>query len=128
MIPKLLMKGDQGHGAFAPHFPPDPSRFAPIIPQYHVNQFVPTNVVMQATSDIDSLLQVHRRKMLRRAANRRSAQQSRARKKVKTPTTTPSDFFCLFIYLFFWMSFLPFLALYCSFRFLDDAFTIVVRR
>ena len=44
--------------------------------------FVASTAVMQATSDIDSLLQVHRRKMLRRAANRRSAQQSRARKKV----------------------------------------------
>ena len=31
---------------------------------------------------IDSALQVHRRKMLRRAANRKSAQLSRARKKV----------------------------------------------
>jgi hypothetical protein len=73
MIPKLLMKGEPGLG-FGPQF----------MPQYHVNQFVPPlNVVMQATSEIDSLLQVHRRKMLRRAANRRSAQQSRARKKVK---------------------------------------------
>jgi len=34
-------------------------------------------------NDVDSLLQNHRRKMLRRAANRRSAQLSRARKKVK---------------------------------------------
>ena len=83
MIPKMLMKGEQGIGSFPSHFPTDPTRFAPIIPQYHFNPFVPANVVMQATSDIDSLLQVHRRKMLRRAANRRSAQQSRARKKVK---------------------------------------------
>jgi hypothetical protein len=43
---------------------------------------MPANVVIQAQNDIDSLLQVHRRKMLRRAANRRSAQLSRARKKV----------------------------------------------
>jgi hypothetical protein len=34
------------------------------------------------TSDFDSILQVHRRKMQRRQANRRSAQLSRARKKV----------------------------------------------
>ena len=53
--------------------PPLPFPFLP---------FVASSAVMQATSDIDSLLQVHRRKMLRRAANRRSAQQSRARKKV----------------------------------------------
>lgn len=33
-------------------------------------------------ANIDAILQVHRRKMLRRAANRRSAQLSRARKKV----------------------------------------------
>jgi len=32
-------------------------------------------------NDLDSLIQIHRRKMLRRAANRRSAQLSRARKK-----------------------------------------------
>jgi len=40
------------------------------------------NIVLPTNgTDIDSLLQVHRRKMLRRAANRRSAQLSRARKK-----------------------------------------------
>lgn len=38
------------------------------------------NKLLQA-HDIDSLIQVHRRKMLRRAANRRSAQLSRERKK-----------------------------------------------
>jgi transcription initiation factor TFIID subunit TAF12 len=36
----------------------------------------------QPKSEIDSLLPGHRRKIIRRAANRRSAQQSRARKKV----------------------------------------------
>ena len=57
--------------------------YPPIIPPYHVNQFLPPNVIMQAPGpgDIESLMQTHRRKMLRRAANRRSAQQSRARKK-----------------------------------------------
>jgi hypothetical protein len=39
-------------------------------------------VPMHINPNIDSLLQVHRRKMQRRAANRRSAQLSRARKKV----------------------------------------------
>ena len=38
--------------------------------------------VVKAPADSDHLLSVHRRKMLRRAANRRSAQLSRARKKV----------------------------------------------
>lgn len=37
---------------------------------------------LQANSNIDSLLHVHRRKLQRRAANRKSAQLSRARKKV----------------------------------------------
>lgn len=39
---------------------------------------------LQASSNIDSLLHVHRRKLQRRAANRKSAQLSRARKKVLT--------------------------------------------
>ena len=38
--------------------------------------------VVKTPADSDHLLSVHRRKMLRRAANRRSAQLSRARKKV----------------------------------------------
>jgi len=51
---------------------------------------MPSNMIRNGGADIDFLLQVHRRKMLRRAANRRSAQLSRARKKVKvipSPTT-----------------------------------------
>lgn len=36
---------------------------------------------MNNNPEIDSLLQIHKRKMLRRAANRKSAQLSRARKK-----------------------------------------------
>lgn len=36
-----------------------------------------------SSSNIDSLLHVHRRKLQRRAANRKSAQLSRARKKVQ---------------------------------------------
>lgn len=42
---------------------------------------------LQANSNIDSLLHVHRRKLQRRAANRKSAQLSRARKKVSWRTT-----------------------------------------
>ncbi len=37
---------------------------------------------LQANANMDSLLHVHRRKLQRRAANRKSAQLSRARKKV----------------------------------------------
>jgi hypothetical protein len=50
----------------------------------HLNQLMlpPQSDGEQPSSEIDSLLQGHRRKMIRRAANRRSAQQSRARKKV----------------------------------------------
>jgi hypothetical protein len=83
----------QQHNVYPGHFKPDVTHYAPIIPQhnqYHTSQqqdhqfsATPANV-MQANTDIESLLQIHRRKMIRRAANRRSAQQSRARKKVKS--------------------------------------------
>jgi hypothetical protein len=82
----------QQHNVYPGHFKPDVTHYAPIIPQhnqYHTSQqqdhqfsATPANV-MQANTDIESLLQIHRRKMIRRAANRRSAQQSRARKKVR---------------------------------------------
>lgn len=48
-----------------------------------LNKHGTSYVDAQIHSNIDSILQVHRRKMLRRAANRKSAQLSRARKKVK---------------------------------------------
>ena len=48
----------------------------------NLNKHGSTFVDAQIHSNIDSLLQIHRRKMLRRAANRKSAQLSRARKKV----------------------------------------------
>jgi hypothetical protein len=41
------------------------------------------NIDISSNANIDAILQVHRRKMSRRAANRKSAQLSRARKKVK---------------------------------------------
>lgn len=47
----------------------------------NLNKHGSTFVDAQIHSNIDSLLQIHRRKMLRRAANRKSAQLSRARKK-----------------------------------------------
>ena len=82
MIPKILVKD---HGAYPAHFPAVPAAVRPpdhhFVGGHHLG-FMPANVVIQAQNDIDSLLQVHRRKMLRRAANRRSAQLSRARKKV----------------------------------------------
>ena len=79
------------HNIYAGHYKPDVSHYASTVPQH--NQYLPNQQqdhqqtatpmnVMQASNDIDSLLQIHRRKMIRRAANRRSAQQSRARKKV----------------------------------------------
>ena len=84
MIPKSFSKESGFKGNF-PH--PIPALEAPEQPLVHPSfvqnhRFLPENVVMQSNSEIDSLLQVHRRKMLRRAANRRSAQLSRARKKV----------------------------------------------
>ena len=78
MIPKLFVKetsfphfasfGLSGgsHIPLRPELVHDPSRIGIDIP----------------STSMDSLLQVHRRKMMRRAANRRSAQLSRARKKV----------------------------------------------
>lgn len=81
----------QQHNVYPGHFKPDVTQYAPTIPeqnQYHTSQqqdhqfsATPANEI-QANTDIYSLLQIHRRKMIRRAANRRSAQQSRARKKV----------------------------------------------
>lgn len=51
--------------------------------EYAIDPAANMKVDFQASQNIDSLLQIHRRKMLRRAANRRSAQLSRARKKVR---------------------------------------------
>ena len=87
MIPKMMKENGQLYPSSTLQMPPPgqvPTNvYPPILPQYHVNQFLPPNVIMQAPGpgDIESLMQTHRRKMLRRAANRRSAQQSRARKK-----------------------------------------------
>jgi hypothetical protein len=83
MIPKLYAK----ESGYPPTFNsvgnalngmggPIPANFLPS------NVYIPETVVIQAGGEMDSLLQNHRRKMLRRAANRRSAQLSRARKKV----------------------------------------------
>jgi hypothetical protein len=44
--------------------------------------FIPPSALHTGNRDVDSLPIIHRRKMLRRAANRKSAQLSRARKKV----------------------------------------------
>lgn len=44
----------------------------------------PGGIEVPANTNIETILQAHRRKMMRRAANRRSAQLSRARKKVSS--------------------------------------------
>ena len=85
------------HNMYAGHFKPEIPHYPQNIQahnHYNPNQMqdhqfapLPISVVMQANTDIDSLLQIHRRKMIRRAANRRSAQQSRARKKVNQSNT-----------------------------------------
>ena len=85
MIPKLYVKEN---GYMQPTYQPMPmlhGMVAPMPPNYLVNAgFMPPNeaILQAANGEMDSLLQSHRRKMLRRAANRRSAQLSRARKKV----------------------------------------------
>eukprot|EP01036_Dinobryon_divergens_P029608 gene29608-38730_t len=78
--------------AFLKDYPPIPqlqniNNPVNIRPEYinelsqNLNKHGSTFVDAQIHSNIDSLLQIHRRKMLRRAANRKSAQLSRARKK-----------------------------------------------
>jgi len=77
MLPKFMTRDDGFEGDY--HVPlMTPNMMGPIVENNSNNNSIvlPTN-----GTDIDSLLQVHRRKMLRRAANRRSAQLSRARKK-----------------------------------------------
>lgn len=93
MIPNLYYKDQYNNYNFPPR------TGAPI----HPSAMLPTNMMgmdylehqnalgraqanmqanIQANTGIDSLLHVHRRKLQRRAANRKSAQLSRARKKV----------------------------------------------
>lgn len=81
MIPKIFVK-DHGypHASFAPF------GIAPAIARVDFvadpQSLVQTGIEISPNANIETILQVHRRKMLRRAANRRSAQLSRARKKV----------------------------------------------
>lgn len=84
MIPKIFVKD----GQIYPHYAS--FGIAPVhngivradfIEEQEVYGRNPTMEIAPNTN-IESILQVHRRKMLRRAANRRSAQLSRARKKV----------------------------------------------
>jgi hypothetical protein len=82
MIPKIYVK-DQNY----PHFPS--FGISPVMSGMVRADFpsdpqglTSAGVEIVANANIESILQVHRRKMLRRAANRRSAQLSRARKKV----------------------------------------------
>lgn len=62
---------------FASPFPPYP------MPAYIPAPMVHPETIMNHNANYENMLQNHRRKMLRRAANRKSAQLSRARKKVK---------------------------------------------
>lgn len=52
------------------------------MPEMNASTYSSLSVGGGNNPDIDTLLLAHRRKMLRRAANRRSAKLSRARKKV----------------------------------------------
>ena len=93
MIPKLYVKENGYIPTFAPNILNGMAGMTSVgIPA----GFIPGPVFVATTDgggvsianptnsgDVDSLLQNHRRKMLRRAANRRSAQLSRARKKVR---------------------------------------------
>lgn len=85
MIPKMFAKENGGYQAYTPvsihgmGAAINPA-YLHNIPNNHI--YLPENVVLQGNGEVESALQNHRRKMLRRAANRRSAQLSRARKKV----------------------------------------------
>lgn len=88
MIPKLFVKENGYLPTFAPNvlngIPASaaiPTGYLPA-PVFVADAGIAAAAVA-ANGDVDSLLQNHRRKMLRRAANRRSAQLSRARKKVR---------------------------------------------
>lgn len=77
MIPKIFTK-EHGYAPFPPFGIPA------VIPQGLVRaDLMPDPQVLPPNANIETILQNHRRKMLRRAANRRSAQLSRARKKVR---------------------------------------------
>lgn len=52
------------------------------IPSSENQNLISNGIEFQSNANLDAILNSHRRKMLRRAANRRSAQLSRARKKV----------------------------------------------
>ena len=96
-LPKIFAKENGYPSAFLNAIPhagmhngmngmPNPMAAAGFLPNYIP---VPENVVVHTNGEMDSILQNHRRKMLRRAANRRSAQLSRARKKVCFNTLYP---------------------------------------
>ena len=74
---------------------PNPMAAGGFLPNYIT---VPDNVVIQSNGEMGSILQSHRRKLLRRAANRRSAQLSRARKKVRKIQT---KFINVFLFVYF---------------------------
>ena len=69
----------------------------PLVPAFLPN-YIPEHVVVRTNGEMDSLLHNHRRKMLRRAANRRSAQLSRARKKVIHTLNMKAQMLMIFFY------------------------------
>ena len=89
MIPKLYGAKESGYSStFYPHhgamtsMAGMPNVMPTPMPTAFLPNYIPEHVVVRTNVEMDSLLHNHRRKMLRRAANRRSAQLSRARKKV----------------------------------------------
>lgn len=80
MIPKIFVS-DGAFPPFAASFGITPGLVRADLAG-HPPSITPNGIEMTPNANIETILQVHRRKMLRRAANRRSAQLSRARKKV----------------------------------------------
>lgn len=87
MIPSAFLK-DQHFSTYASHFGANAARQNILSNMIgmdfieHQKALGRAQANIQANTSIDSLLHVHRRKLQRRAANRKSAQLSRARKKV----------------------------------------------
>jgi hypothetical protein len=80
MIPKLYPKEHHPPPQAFIHFPP---YAIPVVAPPMVREFHPLpDQIIAANANMETYLQSHRRKMQRRAANRKSAQLSRARKKV----------------------------------------------
>lgn len=93
MIPKIFVS-DGAFPQFAASFGITPGLVRADLAG-HPPSITPSGIEIAPNANIETILQVHRRKMLRRAANRRSAQLSRARKKVNTIFTQFSSWISL---------------------------------